>query len=108
MNWSPAKKMSKAKRDCINVANGTSCQFYWYSAKCLDQFAIFRYRTSVYCAGQTIIMNMLFRVMASAHVSEQFWNDKRSHCPVGPFWNGNFCRSVLERFGREPSGSHCA
>ena len=29
---------------------------------------------------------------------------------VGPFWNvleGNFCRSVLEWFGRERSRSHC-
>ena len=23
----------------------------------------------------------------SAHASERFWNGKRSHCPVGPFWN---------------------
>ena len=25
----------------------------------------------------------------SVHVSERFWNGKRSHCPVGPFWNGS-------------------
>ena len=27
----------------------------------------------------------------TTHASERFWNGKRSHCPVGPFWN------VLER-----------
>ena len=72
-----------------------------------DQFAIFRYRTSAYHARQTIIMHALYSVMASAHALERFWNSKRSHCMVGPFWNGNFCRSVLERFGREWSCSHC-
>ena len=73
-----------------------------------DQFTIFVYRTSAYHAGQIIIMRALFRVMASAHSSERFWNGRRSHCPIGPFWNSNFCRSVLERFGRERSRSHCA
>ena len=29
--------------------------------------------------------------VTSAHASELFWNGKRSHCQVGPFWN------VLER-----------
>ena len=44
-NWSPAKKMSKAKRDCINFANG-------------DGIALQR----IYRAGQTIIMRALVRV----------------------------------------------
>ena len=26
-------------------------------------------------------------MMTSVHASEWFWNGKRSHCPVGPFWN---------------------
>ena len=26
-------------------------------------------------------------MMTSVHASERFWNGKRSHCPVGPFWN---------------------
>ena len=73
-----------------------------------DQFTIFRYHTSVCCAGQTIIMCTLLMLMASVHALERFWNSKHSHCPVGPFWNGNFCRSILERFGRERSHSHCA
>ena len=63
------------------------------------------------CAGQIIIIPTLYSVMASAHVLERFWNGKRSLCPVGPFWNvleRNFCGSVLERFGRELSSSHCA
>ena len=25
--------------------------------------------------------------VTSAHASERFWNGKRSHCQVGPFWN---------------------
>ena len=48
-------------------------------------------------------MRVLYSVMASAHALERFWNGKRSHCTVGPFWNGNFCSSVVERFGKERS-----
>ena len=56
MNWSPAQKTSKAKRDCINFANG-----------------IFRYGIALQhpVRGQTIIMHALFRVMANVHVSER-------------------------------------
>ena len=75
-----------------------SINFNIYSS---NQFAIFRYRTSVYHARQTIIMRTLYSVMANAHALERFC--KHSHCTVGPFWNGNFCRSILERFGRERS-----
>ena len=58
-----------------------------FNVSFFDQFGIFRYRTSAYHARQTIIMHVLFKVMASVHASEQFWNGKCSHCPVGPFWN---------------------
>ena len=77
---------SKAKRDCINFSNGTN-------SPSLDMVSHF----STSCgpnynyAHQTIIMHAIFRIMASAHVLEQFWNGKHSHCPVGPFWN------ILER-----------
>ena len=56
-----------------------------------DQFTIFKYCTSAYHACQTIIVRAIYSVMASAHALERFWNGKRSHCTVGPFWN------ILER-----------
>ena len=89
-------------RYMLSTIQSTSMSVPPTNLPCLD-IALQR----IYRAGQTIIMRALFRVMAIVPASEWFWNGKRSHCPVGPFWNGNFCRSVLERFGRERSRSHC-